>query len=82
LLFEGITTFTIAAPGGTIMENAREDAPVERIPSAFFREALDLALEAVKARRLAHNARESSGPPASNRRQHRRRRLPKKSRSC
>jgi hypothetical protein len=82
LFFEIITTFTLGALLGTMMENAQGDATVERIPSAFFREALDLALEAVKARRLAHNARESSGPPASNRRQDRGRRLPKKSRSC
>ena len=60
------------------MENARGDVTVERIPSAFFREALDLALEAVKARRLRRVAEQASPSRRTSNRRRGSARLPKK----
>lgn len=60
------------------MESASGDASIERIPKAFFREALDLALEAVKARRPDRAVELAYSKATSDRRRHRARRLPRK----
>jgi hypothetical protein len=61
------------------MEGVRAGANVS-IPRAFFREALNLALEAVKARRRGRAGKDSSTPQTSIGRWNRGRRSPKKNR--
>jgi hypothetical protein len=60
------------------MEGGSGDTSIVRIPRAFFREALDLALEAVKARRPDRAGVLASSEATSDRRTHRARRLPRK----
>jgi hypothetical protein len=51
---------------GLTMSDLQEKYTVERIPVRFFREALGLALEAVKARRSCRRARScASNNPAA-----------------